>query len=439
MQKLTVKKFGPLENCSIKVTDFLVLIGPQSSGKSTISKLIFFFLNLRELAIDFTLNELERHDSELQFNNFTKLVRRRFIEFWGPTPNENDLFIRYEFNENTWAEVQLDSERHKYITPRFSQNFIDLIKENFTTLKQAGITAQTTPSLFSTPSVINQERARAHTIEFLKKSFGKTLSFEKELFFIPAGRSLLSTISDQLQYIHPHQLDYPMRQFIERINSTKPFFNKSLEDLIKERHVLEEASVHRKSLIKASTAIKSILNAEYRHDKEGGKLYLGNGKFTKINFASSGQQESIWILLSLFLVLLEKVDAFIFIEEPEAHLFPVAQKGIVSFISYIANSMNCQFMLTSHSPYILSAINNHIYAGQIGKKAPDITSQVIPRDEWLNPLKINGYFVRNGGMEELYDSDLMILKTELVDTASDLVNSEYEKLLTIDSNHQTRK
>lgn len=432
MQKLQIKNFGPIEDCTINIADFMVLIGPQSSGKSTISKLVFFFLNLRETAVDFILDELEKPDSNFQFNNFTKQVRRQFIEFWGPIPNARDLFIRYEYSVDTWVEVQLDDERHKYITPRFSPNIISLVRESVLSLKAAGIGAQAAPSLFPTPHVINQERNRSEIIGILKNQFGDLLKFKKEIFFIPAGRSLLSTISDQLQYIHPHQLDYPMRQFIERINSTKPFFNKSLEDLIKERHVLEESSIHRKSLAKASRIIKNILKAEYRHDKEGGKLYVGNGKFTKINFASSGQQESIWILLSLFLVLLDKVDAFILIEEPEAHLFPIAQKEMVSLIAYVAHSMRCQFMLTSHSPYILSAINNHIYANTVGAKYPDNVSEIIARDEWISPDKLNGYFVSGGGITDLYDSTLKMLKTELVDSASDLVNIEYDKLFAID-------
>lgn len=428
-----VRNFGPISECEIQIENFLVLIGPQSSGKSTISKLVFFFLSIRESAIEFILDELDSSRSKLEFGNFTKLIRRRFIEFWGPIPNANDLYIKFEYGQNTWAEIGLDSERHKYITPRFSQNIISLIKEHFGTFRELGIEGGSTPGLFATPNVIDKERTRAQIIGILKDQLGRLLSFNKEIFFIPAGRSLLSTISDQLQYIHPHQLDYPMRQFIERINATKTFFSKSLEDIIKERHVLEESVTHRGALRKAEAIIKKILKAEYRHDKEGGKLYVGAGKFTKINFASSGQQESVWILLSLFLVLLEKVEALIFIEEPEAHLFPVAQKEMVALICYVANFSRCQFILTTHSPYILSAVNNHIYAGQVGKRNRRAVSEIIADDEWLNPNSTDGYFVSDGRVAELFDKELSMYKTELVDIASDMVNVEYERLLAVEN------
>ena len=43
MQKLIIKDFGPLKNVELEISDFLVLIGPQASGKSTIAKSIFYF------------------------------------------------------------------------------------------------------------------------------------------------------------------------------------------------------------------------------------------------------------------------------------------------------------------------------------------------------------------------------------------------------------
>ena len=39
-----------------------------------------------------------------------------------------------------------------------------------------------------------------------------------------------------------------------------------------------------------------------------------------INFASSGQQEVLWLLNQLYILMLKKEKAFVIIEEPEAHL-----------------------------------------------------------------------------------------------------------------------
>ncbi|MFM7370804.1 MAG: AAA family ATPase, partial [Sphaerospermopsis kisseleviana] len=93
---------------------------------------------------------------------------------------------------------------------------------------------------------------------------------------------------------------------------------------------------------------------------------FGNGKSTLINFASSGQQEVVWILLLILVLILNQRNVFLVIEEPEAHLFPVAQKQMIDLIALLANQAANQIILTTHSPYILSSFNNLLYAHQLG-------------------------------------------------------------------------
>ena len=67
----------------------------------------------------------------------------------------------------------------------------------------------------------------------------------------------------------------------------------------------------------------------------------------KINFSSSGQQESVWILNLLFYYLAQNEPVLFIIEEPESHLFPESQKYITELISLVNNSghsMLCEFL-----------------------------------------------------------------------------------------------
>ena len=52
MQKLVIDNFKQISHAEIEVKDFLLLIGPQASGKSTIAKLIFFFKSIQQFYID---------------------------------------------------------------------------------------------------------------------------------------------------------------------------------------------------------------------------------------------------------------------------------------------------------------------------------------------------------------------------------------------------
>lgn len=48
MATLRIRKFGPIENCEIDCSRFMVLTGFQASGKSTIAKSLFFFRTIKD-------------------------------------------------------------------------------------------------------------------------------------------------------------------------------------------------------------------------------------------------------------------------------------------------------------------------------------------------------------------------------------------------------
>lgn len=48
----------------------------------------------------------------------------------------------------------------------------------------------------------------------------------------------------------------------------------------------------------------------------------------KINLASSGQQEVVWLFNLLFYYLIEQRKVFLIVEEPESHLYPASQQTI---------------------------------------------------------------------------------------------------------------
>ena len=46
MQRLKIHNFGPIRDSQIQLNKFMLFIGPQASGKSTIAKLIYYFLHI---------------------------------------------------------------------------------------------------------------------------------------------------------------------------------------------------------------------------------------------------------------------------------------------------------------------------------------------------------------------------------------------------------
>lgn len=105
----------------------------------------------------------------------------------------------------------------------------------------------------------------------------------------------------------------------------------------------------------------------------------------------------------------------------------------MDFIAFVFNELNCDFIITTHSPYLLSCVNNLLYAHELGRvRRADGVQQVIPDDRWLSPTQVGGYFVNNGTVESLLNEDAMALKTELIDTISEQINNDFEGLLNIE-------
>ena len=147
----------------------------------------------------------------------------------------------------------------------------------------------------------------------------------------------------------------------------------------------------------------------------------------KINFASSGQQESVWILNLLFYYLVKNNPVLFIIEEPESHLFPESQKFITELIALVNNS-NHSIIVTTHSPYVLGTLNNLLYADQtppdLQKQASDIISNLF----WINYDSFSAWFVKNGGIEPCLDSEIHLIQNEKIDEISKVINRDFDKL-----------
>jgi len=153
---------------------------------------------------------------------------------------------------------------------------------------------------------------------------------------------------------------------------------------------------------------------------------LNKGIRTNLANASSGQQESLPMLLMLktWPFVYGKETTF-FIEEPEAHLFPVSQKQIISLIATIYNSFGHSFFITTHSPYILTAINNLVVGQDAYDKANGDKNKlkklekVLATDELIRLGDVSAYTLNKGKLESIIDLENRLIGANLLDAVSD--------------------
>ncbi len=134
------------------------------------------------------------------------------------------------------------------------------------------------------------------------------------------------------------------------------------------------------------------------------------------------------------------------IEEPEAHLFPIAQKQMVELLALMVNQNKWNTMIiTTHSPYILSEFNNLLFAQRVVEKNPETEEEVtkiIDKDFWLNSQEFAAYTLRNeedGYVSESIMSDRSVIKQTYLDTVSEILGAEFNSLVSIHSKKFARK
>lgn len=426
MQKIVINKLGPLKHISLNMNDFMIFTGTQASGKSTLAKSIFFFKNIKNILWDqirksqFYVGE-DCLDLTIK-NRLIRELRSNFLQTFGSTwCMERDMSMEYYYKEDIFIKLSLKDDEHSsnYIWIQLSPKLIEFLEE--------------------------KEKQRRDKNIFLdlelsewKDEINHLFNDYDEIIYIPAGRSLITLLSSQLNYIYSfmddtqkRNLDYCTQNYLETILKLKPNFVVSLEEMIRNTLNLTTVKINRDILFLLTKLMKKILHGEYRAVNGEERLQVETDRYVKINFASSGQQEAVWILNVLFYYLLNNKKAYFIIEEPESHLFPNAQKLITEAIS-LAQYNGSRILITTHSPYILGTINNLLYANKISKIVnPEAVSKIINQYTWIEFSKLSAYFIENGVLNSCVDTECEEINNEVIDGASEDINNDYEDMVTL--------
>ena len=161
-----------------------------------------------------------------------------------------------------------------------------------------------------------------------------------------------------------------------------------------------------------------ILKGEFVH-KDNKDWIRTKDSLISLSDASSGQQESLPMLMVLYTQLILSNKNINYIEEPEAHLFPISQKYIIHIIALLYNAGNINFV-TTHSPYILTAVNNLILAYDIMKdKGEDSIIDIIDKNFAINFDDVAAYTIEKGILTLSKDIETSLIGLNIIDSVSD--------------------
>ena len=436
MQKIEIKYLGPVQELEMDIKDFNLLIGEQATGKSTVAKAIYFFRIIKSTLTDYLC---QVYDTALYNGNdvsdgFNKVLKKElksiFISLFGYSWDlDKRLYLKYEYASGIWIDVKLNKNgKRKYISVRYSpkltQTLKDLEKEALELFEQKPET--------TTISLAYASKERLRNYDNFKNSVNKIFDDYKETYYIPAGRSMLTLLVNNRSLLENDNLDLITRQFMQVIDNIHRVF----EDGIRNVHKRYPDGERRFDVTKTAEMLISDLKGDYLYN--AGKEYIvvedeeEHSEKIPINFASSGQQEVLWLLNQLYILMLKKEKAFVIIEEPEAHLYPSLQSKVVEFISYFVNINNSSILITTHSPYILTSVNTLYCAGKVIEKNSTYSKKVydiIDSNCEIDPQKVTALKInKEKSILNLINEELQELNTEMIDEISDSVNEKYMEL-----------
>jgi len=393
-EKLIIRNFGPIKEMNLDLGKVTILIGEQASGKSTVAKVLCICRYFSYLVED--SNEIIDYRSKFS---------RTALREWGLEGFEtDDSTISYE-NED--YSVVIDQH------PFTSGDEISFL-------------------LFKPTLTAKSERFKK-LLELLNelkpKEFKYSISAD---WFIPS-----SFLTSDVKSVMNNPFYFPTERGLQSIFSLGKQSLQNLDDSLYNQFALLDRITKEFS---SETDIEP-LNIKYRNDNGNGFVKKENeDSYYRLSNGASGYKSAIPIVLAVdFYSIINRKRTFI-VEEPEQNLFPVSQKKLIDFLTKSVIKDGHQMLLTTHSPYILSAIENLMYAHKLGniadRKYADRVEKVINKKYWIDQKDVSVYSLGNGVATDIVLRDEPLIDKEYIDSVSDVINAEFDSLLSIDVEHE---
>jgi hypothetical protein len=421
---LSISNFLSIKKANITIRRINVFIGPQAQGKSVISKLIYFFKEFPSIIFD----EASENKDKRQFDSACKV---RFEKIFPSYAWEKTSFL-IVYDAGSY-KICIENERVGSKL-RFSIKYSSSVNKSLALARKVFKSSMEyeadSATHFTKRSNVTRLAREAIAFALYKDPISSKV---EQLIYIPAGRSFFANLQKSLfSFISTNiPIDFFLKEFgsIYEITRENNFLRRSHNDRPKSVQKLVDA----------------LICGSYEYEK-GQDWIVGDRGRVGLSHSSSGQQEVLpmAIILSTWPYISSPsfVRSFV-IEEPEAHLFPIAQGQVMSLISSAYNSERGagDFVITTHSPYILTALNNLIQADNAvralaGMDASDVY-QIIPKDQHVRYEDVSAYMVGEGAVTSILDEEYRLIQADAIDGVSEFFSSRFEKLIQLEVNNSS--
>jgi hypothetical protein len=425
MTTLTVRDFSCIDHARLELSRFTILIGPQASGKSVLSKLVYFFQ-------DALNGQIAGADVESDFEGWKDRVSADFKRWFPPSAWGSKKF-HIEF-ESGPIVITIDRKK-SYKKPSdgfhitFSTFFVEFFNRTSENFRSALIKANEREDVASYVRWEVMWQVRNDARKQLSAVIGD--DYIANQMFVPAGRAFFTSVGkaiaafDRGGFLDPATLAFGRYWAAMRDNDPLGF---------------SEVGFPRSN----AKLMTEIFGGELKVDRDLEYVLSPDGRRVPLGALSSGQQEllPLWMTLERYFSEDERgsqpLTSMMYIEEPEAHLFPHAQSMLIEYLAsklYVPAKNGRRMLITTHSPYVLSKINNLVKASIVaqGSNREQISriNSLIPRHSWVRREHMSAYAIIDKRLVPIVN-DLGLIDAEYLDSVSEEIMSQFSTLLEIE-------
>jgi predicted ATPase len=383
---IKIRNVGPIKEADLDLNKINVFMGPQSSGKSTVAKIISYCTWVEKRRL---LDGEYKEDVNKQLLSFHHLHKNYF---------EGDSFFEYEseFVKIRYSGKELKETievvENKIIEYKKTKNIYIPAERNFVSvvpnLKKYNESNDNILSLVYDWFSAKKNFTKQHSLPILDfgiEYYYKENIDEDMLILKKISKEIsLDTGSSGLQSITPLFviLEYLTKKIYEE---NKPFSVKEQQYslLLKEKYFPDIKKYKGTGISRDNISEQDLQSLENNRDKLN-TIIDNRTEYNSTQFI---------------------------IEEPEQNLFPETQRDLVYYLleKCLDQKREHRLTITTHSPYILYALNNCMLGGLVYDRMSDSDKERVRcQSALIDPEKVSIYQIHDGILKPIQQDDGLI-------------------------------
>lgn len=417
MQTIEIRKIGPLvETGIVPVSQVMLLIGEQSTGKSTFMKILCFCCWLEKQVMIGGDSIVSKYTHYYRFWNELKKFHHLNDEFFS-----DSSYIKYD-GSAVQIEMRGKKRNAKIVrNPKFAE-----IRHN---LKLSFLPSER--NLLS--SILNIENLyRSKDVDML---FNYILEWGEARSQFNATHPLDLVFVDNMKY-HYDAKNGDVLTLADGHSKIKPYYASSGVQSALPIQVLATYLAKEVGTSAKISPIEYLKQLDLTDSKIDIKV-LTSVLSEMLKNGGGSKTEKLSDMSPSFDTVFKKLQNrssyrsfHMFIEELEQNLFPKAQFELVKMLVGLLKQMDKKdtgykstVFLTTHSPYVLTALNVMMLVSAAYELSPDKVNDLGLEDYVLPKGAYSAYCIKDGRFESIIDEEYGFIKGDFLDSVSELVDN----------------